>query len=173
MRQKLDPTQADAPSREKIARVFEIAGKQVERLARLVEDLLDVSRIEVGKLSFHFERIDLAEVVRGVATRFADQLGKVGSALELKIDAPVIGSFDQIRVEQVVDNLLSNAVKYASGKPVTVSLASRGTSATLLVEDHGPGIPPAERERIFERFERGQGASRVSGLGLGLFILWW
>jgi signal transduction histidine kinase/HAMP domain-containing protein len=171
MRQKIDVGHQSAPPIDKIARVFDIAGRQVERLSRLVEDLLDVSRIEVGKLSFHFERVDLAELVRGVVGRFAEQLSKAGSALALEIEGEVLGPFDQIRVEQVVDNLLSNAVKYASGQPVTVSLARRGALARLVVQDGGPGIPPAERTRIFERFERGDAsATRASGLGLGLFI---
>jgi signal transduction histidine kinase len=103
-------------------------------------------------------------------SRCAAQLTAAGSELALEIEDQIVGPFDQIRVEQVVDNLLSNAVKYASGKPVTVSLVKHGDSATLVVEDHGPGIPEAERARIFERFERGAGANRVSGLGLGLFI---
>jgi len=83
----------------------------------------------------------------------------------------VVGSFDQMRVEQVIDNLLVNAIKYAAGKPVKMSLTSDGDVATLVVQDEGPGIAPEKQATVFERFTRGDSTSSIGGLGLGLFIV--
>ena len=154
-----------------IARALEASARQVARLTRLVEELLDVSRIKGGKLTFVFARVELSEVVRDVVDRFRVQLAKVGSSVTTEIEDGIVGSLDQIRIEQIIDNLLVNVVKYAPGQPVRVSLASAGGVATLVVDDRGPGIAADRQQTIFERFERGDASSSAGGLGLGLFIV--
>ena len=77
---------------------------------------------------------------------------------------------DEFRIEQVVTNLLTNAFRYGRGAPVEVRLDGNGSHACVVVRDGGPGIEPAEQQRIFAQFERGTGATGVPGLGLGLFI---
>jgi two-component system, sensor histidine kinase len=157
--------------REDIAQALEAVERQVVRLTRLVEDLLDVSRIKGGKLRFVFARVNVSEVVRDVVDRFRGQLTTAGSNVTTEIEDGVVGSLDQIRIEQIVDNLLINVVKYAPGQPVRVSLERAGGVATLVVDDRGPGIAEEMQRTIFERFERGDTSNSAGGLGLGLFIV--
>lgn len=142
----------------------------VQRLVRLVDELLDVSRISAGRLELQVERCDLAEIAREVAERMADQASKAGCPIKLKADARLIGNWDRLRMEQVITNLLSNAFRYAPGEPVEVSVDETEGRARLRVRDAGPGIPPPDQLRIFERFERASRSRRHGGLGMGLFI---
>ncbi len=156
---------------EGIARALEASERQAVRLTRLVEDLLDVSRIRGGKLTFAFSRVNVSEVVRDVVDRFREQLTRVGSSVTMEIEDRIEGSLDQMRIEQIIDNLLVNVVKYAPGQPVRVSLGRAGGVATLIVDDRGPGIAEDKQQTIFERFERGDASNSAGGLGLGLFIV--
>jgi len=156
---------------DSVSRTLEISENQIVRLTRLVEELLDVSRIKAGKLAFRFQRVDLSEVVRQVAGRLDEQFRRAGSTLTVELEPGVVGAFDQVRLEQVIDNLLINAIKYAAGKPVRLSLTSDGHVATLVVEDEGPGIAREKQATLFERFTRGDSTSSIGGLGLGLFIV--
>ena len=159
------------PPLDGVARALDASERQVARLTRLVEDLLDVSRIRGGKLTFAFARVNVSEVVREVVDRFREQLTKVGSSVTTEIEDGIVGSLDQIRIEQIIDNLLVNVVKYAPGQPVRVSLGRTGGVATLVVHDRGPGIAEDKQQTIFERFERGDASNSAGGLGLGLFIV--
>jgi PAS domain S-box-containing protein len=149
----------------------ETTRRQVQRLAVLITDLLDASRIQAGKLSLQREEVDLVHVAREVADRFEPEATRVKS--ELVVDAPpsLVGSWDRLRLEQVVDNLLSNALKYGPGEPVSVRIGATDGLATLVVEDHGIGVPPEAQARIFERFERAVSERNYGGLGLGLHIV--
>jgi signal transduction histidine kinase len=89
----------------------------------------------------------------------------------LRLEQPLVGRWDPLRIEQIVLNLISNAMKFGRGKPVTVSLARRDGEAVLRVRDEGPGIAPADREKIFDRFFRSDMGRGVAGLGLGLAIV--
>jgi PAS domain S-box-containing protein len=141
--------------------------RQTDRLSGLVGNLLDVSRLAAGKLDLRHERFDLVEVVREVAERIRDQ---TPARVELLLDGPVVGTWDRLRVDQVLTNLVSNALKYGEGKPVSISAVARGTTAVVEVADQGIGIAAADQERIFDRFERAVSASSYGGLGLGLYI---
>jgi signal transduction histidine kinase len=88
----------------------------------------------------------------------------------LSAPGPAVGQWDRLRLEQVVTNLLSNAIKYGEGKPVEVEVAGDAVAVTLRVRDHGIGIAPEDRRRIFERFERAVSADHYGGFGLGLWI---
>lgn len=154
-----------------VARALQVSERQVVRLTRLVEDLLDVSRIKGGKLTFVFSRVNVSEVVREVVDRFREPLANVGSGVATAIEDGIVGNLDQIRIEQIIDNLLVNVVKYAPGRPVRVSLGRVGGIATLVVDDQGPGIAEDKQQTIFERFERGDASTSAGGLGLGLFIV--
>jgi signal transduction histidine kinase/CheY-like chemotaxis protein len=144
--------------------------RQVDRLTKLVNSLLDLARIRSGKLELEVERFDLRELVRDVAARFEDALAKAGRELLVEAGTPAIGRWDRSRLDQLVTNLVSNAVKYGGAGPIEVSVVARGVSAVLSVRDRGPGIAPADLEVIFERFMQGSGAAANGGLGLGLFI---
>ncbi|MBZ4394256.1 ATP-binding protein [Myxococcus sp. XM-1-1-1] len=145
--------------------------RQLRRLGALVDNLLDVSRIRTGKLDFHFADGDLAAVVADLVARFGDEARHTGVPLSAKVDGPMEGRFDRLRLEQVVSNLLSNALRYGAGNPVSLSLTRHGDKAKLTVCDSGPGVPVKDRERIFERFTQGDNARRQGGMGLGLYIV--
>lgn len=158
------------PAREVAARLPALE-RNVTRLTRLVEDLLDVSRLAAGRLSLTLEVLDLAQLVTEVAARFEAEATVDAPPIELEARGPVRGRWDRLRLEQVADNLLSNALKYGGGKPVRVVVDARGGAAVLSVTDQGIGIAEHDRIRIFERFERTREAQNYGGIGIGLWIV--
>jgi signal transduction histidine kinase len=157
-------------SRERVTRMVEGAEQQLRKLAVLVDDLLDVARLTAGQLLMSWEDMDLAEVAREVAARFAQQAERVGCELEVAADVPVMGRWDRLRLEQVMTNLLSNALKYGVGHPVHVRTEAGTEWALLEVRDEGIGIEPEHLARIFGKFERAVSGRHYGGLGLGLYI---
>jgi len=155
-----------APLRAKV----QTLGRQAGRLAQLVNDLLDVTRIQAGRLHVEIEQVDLTAVVRDVAERHRQEAARAGCELEVVAPGPVTGQWDPGRVDQVVSNLLSNAIKYGAGKPVSLRVDARGPTATISVSDGGAGIAPEDHERIFQRFERADESKGIAGMGLGLWI---
>ncbi len=145
--------------------------RSARRIARLVDELLDVTRISVGRLSLEPEPVDLAEVAREVVLRNAEPAALAGSPLRLDAPRPVRGLWDPGRVEQILEALVANALKYGRGHPIDVAVEAEGTTARLVVRDHGIGIAPEDQARIFERFERAASARHYGGLGLGLWIV--
>lgn len=166
--EKNDP---DAYAPSKILALIEQTDRQVVRLTRLVDDMLDVSRIRAGKLKLQREKLDLCELVRDSIERMREQFTAGGSGVpELDACASAFGYWDRFRLEQVINNLFTNAIRYGRGKPIRVKIHCPLDSVTLSIRDQGIGIAPEKREKIFNRFERAVDASEVSGLGLGLFI---
>jgi signal transduction histidine kinase len=155
---------------EKFKRFLDTSSRQVIRLAGLIEDMLDISRIEQGKLIIRRERMNLSTIIRCAVDELDEQLKMANCPVMLELDESIEGCWDSYRLEQVVINLLTNAMKYASGKPVHIVLRRKENSALLSVADKGMGIQSNDLERIFQRFERAISHSYVSGLGLGLFI---
>jgi signal transduction histidine kinase len=147
------------------------AEAQVTRIAALLDELLDVSRISGGRLTITRETMDLAQLAREVAGRFDAQLERAGSTLALDAAAPLAGSWDRARLDQVLSNLLGNAIKYGRGKPIALSVSAIPDGARLTVRDEGIGIPEAEQARVFERFERASTVRNYGGMGLGLWIV--
>lgn len=144
--------------------------RQTERLNTLVDLLLDVSRMTVGRIELKRASVDLAELAKELLARNAEELSTGG--IEVTIDAqPVTGLWDVARIEQVVGNLLSNALKYGNRKPVHIQVRPDGDFALISVTDKGLGIPAADHQRIFERFERRTHGGGLPGLGLGLWIV--
>lgn len=166
----IDPEKGKIPSAEKLKKVMDVSNTQVDRLAGLVEDLLDVSRIGAGKLNFTFERVDLVELARDVVERHEGHLNAAGCDVQLKASGPVLATCDRFRIEQVLTNLLTNAAKYGSANPIVVGVERRDGLARVWVQDFGMGIAKENQDKIFERFERAIGHNNISGLGLGLYI---
>jgi PAS domain S-box-containing protein len=154
----------------RLERSADVAQNQINRLISLVEELLDVSRLAGGRLRVEPSEFDLVDLVRDVANRLKPSLDAAGCALSFEARARAVGSWDRLRVEQVVANLVSNALKYGPGSPVEMSVTRETECACLKVRDYGIGIAPEDRRRIFQRFERAVSMSHYSGFGLGLWI---
>jgi signal transduction histidine kinase len=144
--------------------------RHIERIESLVASLLDLARIRTGRLSLQAATADLAGLSRGVAERLREVLARSGNALELDLAGPVELSCDAARIEQVLANLLVNAAQHAPGTRVVVRARRDADRAVLSVEDEGPGIPEAARERVFAPYEKVDRPERGAGLGLGLHI---
>ncbi|MBI6899893.1 hybrid sensor histidine kinase/response regulator [Pseudomonas putida] len=157
-------------SEDKLKAMVERDERQINSLIRLVEDMLDVSRIRTGKLSIRPRTFDLGQLVRGLVENFAAQAGAVDTPLELQRCDPLQGEWDEFRIEQVVANLLSNALRYGDRKPVQVRVFEEDDMACVQVQDHGIGIDAQHLQRIFQQFERVAAQQATGGLGLGLYI---
>lgn len=144
--------------------------RQLDRLKTLLEEMLDVSRIAVGRLELLPREMDLAALVDDVVERFRPAAEDRGVALELTLARPVLGCWDGARIDQVITNLLSNALKYGDGKAVSVVLRAEPARAVLTVRDRGIGISEVDRERIFAAYARSEASRNHAGLGLGLWI---
>ena len=151
-------------------RVVALEG-QVRRLAGLVEALLDLSRIRLGRMELARESTDLSALVREVAAPYqADVDLARGSAIRVIARDPVVASIDRVRIEQVIGNLVGNAVKFGEGKPIEIRVERTANGVRVEVSDCGVGIDPVHAERIFGRFERAAPAQHYPGLGLGLYV---
>jgi PAS domain S-box-containing protein len=159
-----------SPTPAKLQRTLSIAHRQVDRLAALVEDLLDVSRIQGGKMMYAFEMFDLGALAQEVVGRLGDVYSEAQVELHLQRDSNVCAFGDRFRIEQVMVNLLTNALKYGEKKPVHLRVYSSEKIPIFSVSDRGMGIDPLHLEKIFFRFERALSHHNISGLGLGLYI---
>jgi signal transduction histidine kinase len=162
--------QLDANAAADPAPRLEKASRQAGRLGRLVDDLLNASRITAGHLTLTREACDLGEIARETVARQDEDARRAGCVIALSAVATARGHWDRARLEQVVTNLLTNALKFGAGKPVEVVVTADGAWASLTVRDRGIGIPAEAIERIFQKFERGVSSRSYGGLGLGLFI---
>lgn len=153
-----------------LSKVVARAMTQGERMTRLINDLLDVSRIATGQFPLDLTHVELDAVVHDVVERFESELTRTRCQVVIRNDAPVTGRWDRSQIDQVVTNLLHNAIKFGPGEPVEVSIGVRADMAQLVMQDHGIGIEPTRQARIFDRFERAVSARHYGGLGLGLYI---
>ncbi|WNG27705.1 response regulator [Cystobacter fuscus] len=150
-------------------RIFAVR-RQVQRLAGLIETMLDVSLVAAGRLRLKLEPVDLAVLVADGVAQMREELARQECTLSLESEASLPGQLDATRLGQLLRNLLSNAARYGAGKPVLVRLRREGRHARLDVVDHGMGVKPEHQERIFNRFERAVSARHFGGLGLGLWV---
>ncbi len=153
------------PTIEQLSR----AERQMERLERLVNDLLDVSRIQAGKLELQSDDADLAAIVKEVVLEQREATPDRRIRLRCPVGLQVQVYGDAGRIEQVVTNFLTNALKYSpADRPVDVGVQIEHEHVRVWVRDYGPGLPPEEQERIWERFHRAKGVEVQSGAGVGL-----
>ena len=144
--------------------------RQIKSLIRLIEDMLDVSRIRTGKLSIRPSRFDLTQLVANLLHNFAPQVEAAECSISFIAEQPVEGHWDEFRIEQVISNLLTNALRYGGKGLIEVRVYSQDGQARVEVRDRGIGISEENQQRIFQQFERVSAKTVVAGLGLGLFI---
>ena len=144
--------------------------RQIKAMIRLIDDMLDVSRMKSGTLSIRPAKVELMALLERVVNDLSLQAAAAGANVVLAAHHPVEGFWDEFRIEQVVVNLLTNAMRYGGGGAVEVSVYDEGCNVRIAVRDHGKGIAPDYIERIFEPYERGTKSGEPKGLGLGLYI---
>jgi two-component system, OmpR family, sensor kinase len=157
-------------SPEELRAALSSASEETDRLTQLAEDLLTIAQTDRGELPVRTERIEVAEVFDGVASRFSRRAQAGGRALEHSAESGLVIAADRLRLEQALGNLLDNALRYGEG-PVELAAISRNGSIELHVRDRGPGFSEEFRERAFERFSRADASQRQDGSGLGLAIV--
>jgi PAS domain S-box-containing protein len=168
---RLDPQKTMALSHEKLAKTLYICCRQVDKLTALIEDLLDVSRIAGGKMTFNFSSTNIAQLAQDVVSQFSGAIEVCDHTIQLHITKPVIIVCDGFRIEQVITNLITNAIKYGNQSPIDIWIESHvDQGACIRVVDRGMGIAQDKQPKVFDRFERAVTHKNVSGLGLGLFI---
>jgi signal transduction histidine kinase len=155
----------------KVEAMLDVADRESQHLAMLVDRLLDVSRIAAARLELVLEPVDLTAVTREVIGVLAGQLKRSGSTLVVEADDEVVGRWDRSRIREVVTNLLVNAIRYGRGRPIRVRVEADEQVAKLAVTDQGIGIAPEHQAEIFERFGRAVSLRHYGGLGLGLYIV--
>jgi signal transduction histidine kinase len=152
------------------AALVESADRQVRKLSRLMDQLLDVSRIATHRLVLRLEATDWAELVHDVLAALSADLQRARCSVQLTTPERMVGRWDVTRLEQVTTNLVGNALKFGAGRPIEITLEELGWCARLSVRDHGIGISREDQSRIFERFERAVPVTHFGGMGLGLYV---
>jgi len=154
-----------------ITEQLEVVYRQTGKLARLVDELLDVSRIQTGRIEFRYGDVDLSELATEVATRM--QLSTTAHEISVRHNSQSVVTADRDHLEQVLNNLVTNAIKYSpSGGAINIEVRPDDGGVRLSVTDEGIGIPEKELEAIFGLFYRSpdRAARDAAGMGLGLYI---
>jgi signal transduction histidine kinase len=161
-----------AASPETLGEYIEALEEQVGRFEALVNDLLDASRAQRGRLELDCQAMDLASLARHVLARFEhDTLRTEKHTLDVDAPAPVVGIWDPARIDQVLTNLISNAIKYSpDGGTIGIRVREEDGAAVVSISDQGVGIAPEEQASLFQPFVRGRAGHGVGGTGLGLYI---
>jgi signal transduction histidine kinase len=154
---------------EKMTERLQLVERSTHRLHALVDRMLDSDQVALQGLLLERSQTDLAQITREAASRFAE----AGSAALLKVTAgtPVLGNWDELRIDAMVTNLIGNALKYGEGRPVQVAVEEGAGEARLTVQDQGIGIAQGDQKRIFERFGRAVSDRRYGGFGIGLWLV--
>ena len=166
-----DVAPIDAATRREFLQIID---EETTKLQKMIDDLLDTSRFQAGRLRVERRPTALAELVAKAVSRARPGLADLGHDVAVRLpDEDVRVLADPMRVEQVLDNLLNNAARYSDpDTPIEVAVAPNNGNAIVSVTDHGDGIPEAEQEHVFEPFHRGENSRRrgVNGAGLGLAV---
>lgn len=143
---------------------------QLKRLTRLVDDMLDISRISTGKLSLNLKNVYLNQLILDLLERFRDQLRVHDIETKFLVNEDITLVCDPERIDQVITNFMTNAIRYGGKQPIHIHLEQNNNHVVIKVKDHGRGISKEDQDRIFKRFERAHTEDDVNGLGLGLYI---
>ena len=163
--------QDDVVPKQMVLDAVTFSKSQMGRLVSLIDNLLDISRIRMNRLTVDPTQFDFVELVDEVVSRMEDQARQVESYITVNAEGPIVGQWDKLRLEQLMVNLISNAIKYGSGEPIKITATADKETVTLRVKDNGVGISRKDQARIFEQFERASPTGNIAGLGLGLYIV--
>ena len=153
---------------ERLERVRMVMNQYLKRAATL----LDVSRITTGKLRLEPSPVDLCVVTREIVEAFAAAARHASAPITVDAPESLLGTWDRLAIEQIIDNLVSNAIKYGNHQPIDIVIECVNDTVSIRVQDRGPGISVENRTRIFERFERAVGSNEPrSGFGVGLWVV--
>jgi PAS domain S-box-containing protein len=158
-------------SDQRATTLLQRAARSSERLTALVESLLDVSRFGTRDLALEVADLDLGELVDRIVEGLAPIAARSGSDLRLRTGGPIVGRWDGLRLEQVLNNLLSNAIKHGAGKPIDVWARQEDGEVVVDVRDRGPGVVGAGSGGGLGQFERAASGRHHGGLGLGLSLI--
>jgi signal transduction histidine kinase len=154
---------------EEIHQAAQVIFDESSRMSRLVQDLVALARLESGAADLQRAPLDLTALLQGVAEKFRPQVAQAGLRLRVDLEALPWGMGDADRLAQVFSNLVDNAIKYSPpGAEIVLQARQKDAAVEVRVADSGPGVKPADRERIFQRFYQSDGAR--PGMGLGLAI---
>jgi PAS domain S-box-containing protein len=160
-RQPIDP--------QRLVQELEPVERAVARMAGLLDRLIVVSRITVGALPLEREEVDLSAIIGAVVERLRYEIERARCRLSVRTTR-VLGSWDRVQLEQVLRELLSNALRFGRGKPIEIETGGNEELGWFSVRDYGTGIPPADQQRLFHRFERLSPLRNYGGLGVGLWL---
>ena len=167
---QLERSNLEAFSETQLNKMVARDTRQIQSMIRLIDDMLDVSRMRSGSLSIRPCNTDLSALLERIVSDLEHQAAAQGCVIHLSAQPDVVGLWDAFRVEQIIVNLLNNALRYGKQQPVEVTLNADAQHACVAVRDRGTGISNADQVRIFDAFERGVGNDAYGGLGLGLYI---
>lgn len=143
----------------------------VDHYVQRATTLLEITRLNAEDVQLEPTSFDFGELIRECVRKYEQLAARAGSTLECGLPSePVMGNWDRLASEQILDNLLSNAIRYGDGKPVKIELQATPAEVMVRVVDRGIGVAPEDRERIFQRFERARTAPRSGGFGIGLWL---
>ena len=149
---------------------LDVIEQESDRLAAMVEDLLDATRLQSGILDLKKAEVDLRQLVAELVTRFSHQEGGDRLRVDFPVDFPVIDA-DETRINQLLSNLISNSLKYSESGEILVSGETEGNRVRVCVTDLGRGFDPMDIPFVFDRFYRSETATRTTkGTGLGLYL---
>jgi signal transduction histidine kinase len=170
LRTELELALAAGRSPEELRAALASAAEETDRLTQLSEDLLTIAQTVRGELPLRLERLDLGEVLEGVARRFQRRAEQAGRGIWVSAPASPTLAADRLRLDQAVGSIVDNALRYGAG-PVEIEARAREGSVEVHVLDRGEGFPPQFIDRAFERFSRASSSDRDGGSGLGLAIV--
>ncbi len=156
---------------QELIEMFKSDEMQINRLTRLVDDILDTTRIDAGKLGLQAEPVKLCSLIKSLTDNLGPQLQAAHCQVVFECMEEIEGLWDSYRLEQVFVNLMTNAMRYGAQRPINVRVGKKEKVAYFSVEDHGIGISSLDQERIFQQFERATTLNEGKGLGLGLYIV--
>lgn len=170
LRRRFDQGRLEPITQERLISMVDTNITQIRKLTRLVDDMLDLTRIQSGKLTFSADEVVLSEILKELLSRLGNQLTEAGCPVELNVKSEKSLTLDRFRIEQVFVNILTNAMRYAKNAPIEITVELLNGKQRVSIKDQGIGIAKKNLELIFDRFERAVDANEISGLGLGLYI---